>query len=133
VGFLDREIGALWPAASGPDGFRWNLLTDPANGTGVERLSAQYLRANVDPSDRYVQSLPGSGRHRIPPGRTGFANLAVAGDWTASGLPAGCLESATRSGVLAARAILDGEVSPVAPHSREASPTAPGTDREGAA
>jgi uncharacterized protein with NAD-binding domain and iron-sulfur cluster len=97
-GFLDREVGALWPGATTPDGFRWELLVD------------QYVRANVDPSDRYVQSLPGSGRHRLAPGGTGVTNLAVAGDWTACGLDAGCLEAATRSGVLAARAVLSGAV-----------------------
>ena len=47
-----------------------------------------------------------------PPGRTGFANLAIAGDWTACGFDAGCLEAATRSGVLAARAVLSGAVGP---------------------
>jgi uncharacterized protein with NAD-binding domain and iron-sulfur cluster len=142
--FLDHEVGALWPAALGPNGFRWDLLTDGADRRGVERLSAQYVRANVDPSDRYVQSLPGSGRHRIAPGRTGFTNLAVAGDWTASGLPAGCLESATRSGVLAAKAILGGEVALAtsgagnvpgdgADSSGQASGDAAGSGEEGAA
>jgi hypothetical protein len=110
VAFLDGQVGCLWPSAVGPQGFRWDLLHDDEGRTGPERLGAQYVRANVDPSDRYVQSLPGSGRHRIAPGSTGFTNLAVAGDWTASGLPAGCLESATRSGVLAARAVLSGAV-----------------------
>jgi hypothetical protein len=90
--FLDEEVGALWPR------FRW------------ESLRARYVRANLDPSDRYVQSLPGTGRYRLAPGRTGFANLAVAGDWTACGLDAGCIEAATRSGILAARAILSGAV-----------------------
>ncbi len=52
----------------------------------------------------------GSGRYRIAPGRTGFDNLAIAGDWTACGLDAGCLEAATRSGVLAARAVRSGDV-----------------------
>jgi uncharacterized protein with NAD-binding domain and iron-sulfur cluster len=108
--FLDQEAGALVPGVRGADGFRWDLLVDPEGRAGPERLGAQYVRANTDPSDRYVQSLPGSGRHRIAPGSTGFANLAVAGDWTACGLDAGCLEAATRSGVLAARAVLSGAV-----------------------
>ncbi len=108
--FLDHEVGALWPGAVADGGFRWQLLHDPAGRTGPDRLEAQYVRANVDPSDRYVQSLPGTGRHRIAPGDTGFDNLAVAGDWTACGLDAGCAEAATRSGVLAARAVLDGRV-----------------------
>ena len=110
--YLDHEIGALWPGAVSPRGFRWELLWDDAGRRGPDRLSSQYLRANVDPSDRYVQSLPGTGRYRIPPGDTGFANLAVAGDWTACGLDAGCVEAATRSGVLAARAVLSGQVHP---------------------
>ena len=108
--FLDDEVGALWPGSCGPTGFRWELLWDDEERAGPDRLRGQYVRANVDPSDRYVQSLPGSGRHRLAPGRTGFANLAVAGDWTACGLDAGCLEAATRSGVLAARAVLSGAV-----------------------
>jgi hypothetical protein len=108
--FLDDEVAALWPATRGATGFRWELLWDGQGRTGPERLGAQYARANLDPSDRYVQSLPGSGRYRIAPGATGFGNLAVAGDWTACGLDAGCLEAATRSGVLAARAILSGAV-----------------------
>ena len=108
--FLDEEVGALWPAAQEADGFRWELLWDEQGRRGSDRLSGQYFRANLDPSDRYVQSLPGSGRYRIAPGKTGFDNLVVAGDWTACGLDAGSVEAATRSGILAARAILDGSI-----------------------
>lgn len=108
--FLDEEVGTLWPGAHDSDGFRWEMLWDDQGRSGADRLSGQYFRANLDPSDRYVQSLPGSGRYRLAPGRTGFDNLAVAGDWTACGLDAGCLEAATRSGILAARAILSGSL-----------------------
>jgi uncharacterized protein with NAD-binding domain and iron-sulfur cluster len=108
--FLEQEVGALWPGTLDPSGFKWEMLSDDARRNGPNRLGGQYVRANLDPSDRYVQSLPGSGKHRIAPGRTGFDNLAIAGDWTACGLDAGCLEAATRSGVLAARAILSGSV-----------------------
>jgi uncharacterized protein with NAD-binding domain and iron-sulfur cluster len=127
--FLDEEVGALWPGAKEPSGFRWGLLWDDRGRRGPARLAAQYLRANLDPSDRYVQSLPGSGRYRIPPGRTGFDNLAIAGDWTACGLDAGCVEGATRSGVLAARAILSGTVG----HARQAERAGRTTDRKGVA
>ena len=108
--FLEHEAAALWPAARNGRGFRWELLRDDENRSGPGRLEAQYVRANIDPSDRYVQAMPGSGRYRLAPGRTGFANLAVAGDWTACGFDAGCVEAATRSGVLAARAIRSGAV-----------------------
>jgi len=104
-GFLDTEVGALWPGAVDADGFRWDLLWEDKGRVGPDRLDGQYLRANLDPSDRYVQSLPGSGRHRLAPGATGVPGLVIAGDWTACGLDAGCLEAATRSGVLAARAV----------------------------
>jgi hypothetical protein len=105
--FLDRDVATLWPAAVENEGFRWSLLCDatPTTSTGADRLDTQYWRANVDPSDLYVQSLPGTDRFRLQPGRTGFTNLAVAGDWTDNGLNAGCIEGATRSGKLAAQAV----------------------------
>jgi uncharacterized protein with NAD-binding domain and iron-sulfur cluster len=112
IRFLDDESGDLWPGATTSAGFRWDLLWDGSGRAGKARLDGQYYRANLDPSDRYVQSLPGSGRHRLPPGASGFGNLAIAGDWTACGLDAGCVEAATRSGVQAARAILSGALSP---------------------
>jgi len=112
--FLEHEVGALWPAARDERGFRWELLWDDEGRSGPDRLDGQYLRANLDPSARYVQAMPGSGRYRLAPGGTGFANLAVAGDWTACGFDAGCVEAATRSGVLAARAIRSGAVAPPA-------------------
>lgn len=107
--FLDRDVATLWPAAVEDGGFRWSLLCDgaPRTAIGPERLDSQYWRANIDPSDRYVQSLPGTDHYRLQPGRTGFSNLVVAGDWTDNGLNAGCVEGATRSGQLAAVAVLE--------------------------
>jgi len=107
--FLDRDVATLWPAAVEDGGFRWSLLCGgaPSAAVGPERLDSQYFRANLDPSDLYVQSLPGTDQYRLQPGRTGFTNLAVAGDWTDNGLNAGCVEAATRSGQLAARAVVE--------------------------
>jgi hypothetical protein len=106
---LDRDVATLWPAAVDDGGFRWSVLCDGQLGdaTGPERLDSQYWRANIDPSDLYVQSLPGTDQYRLQPGRTCFSNLAVAGDWTDNGLNAGCVEGATRSGQLAAEAVLE--------------------------
>ncbi len=106
--FLDRDVATLWPAAVGRGGFRWSLLCEGAPPTtfGPERLDGQYWRANTDPSDLYVQSLPGTDQYRLQPGRTDFSNLTVAGDWTDNGLNAGCVEGATRSGQLAAAAVV---------------------------
>jgi uncharacterized protein with NAD-binding domain and iron-sulfur cluster len=65
----------------------------------------QFWTANINPTDRYVQSLPGSIIYRISPLDMTFDNLTIAGDWTATGLDTGCIESAVMSGRLAAHAI----------------------------
>ena len=111
AGFLERSSGGLWPAAVGEHGFRWELLCD-GNGRGraargAAELAHQYLRANLDPSDLYVQSLPGSSRYRLRPGETGIDNMVIAGDWTDCDINAGCIEAATWSGRLAARAVIE--------------------------
>ena len=103
--FLSRDMEPLWPGATDAAGrFDWNLLV-ARSGQGPARLAEQYLRANVEPSERYVQSVPGSSRHRINPADTGFSNLYAVGDWTACVINAGCVEGAVISGMLAANAI----------------------------
>jgi uncharacterized protein with NAD-binding domain and iron-sulfur cluster len=105
--FLDEWIFQLWPLASDryPNVFRWPFLLAPKNEYGVERLNSQYLVANVDPSERYTQSLPGTTKYRIRPDDTGFKHLFIAGDWTECGLNFGCVEAAVISGRLASSAI----------------------------
>jgi uncharacterized protein with NAD-binding domain and iron-sulfur cluster len=105
--FLRHDVAAIWPHAVEPVSgeFIWDLLVDPKGQPGTKRLCAQYWRANVEPSERYVLSLPGTGKYRIEPGDTGFQNLHAAGDWTACHLNAGCVEAAVISGMLAANAI----------------------------
>jgi uncharacterized protein with NAD-binding domain and iron-sulfur cluster len=71
-----------------------------------ELLRASYVRANVAPSERYVQSLPGTEQYRLRPDESGYDNLVLAGDWTWTPLNSGCVEAATMSGLLAARAIM---------------------------
>jgi len=115
IGFLDRQIYPLWPRAVQPGGgFRWELLADAradagaaslAADAGPERFVTQYWTANVNPSDRYVQSMPGSAAYRISPLDATYDNLTIAGDWTACGLNVGCVEAAVMSGRLAAHAI----------------------------
>jgi uncharacterized protein with NAD-binding domain and iron-sulfur cluster len=105
--FLSYDIGALWPGAVEPAAgrFKWDLLVAPASSVGADRLGEQYLRANVEPSERYVLSVPGSSKHRIRPDDTGFGNLYAVGDWTACALDAGYVEGAVISGILAANSI----------------------------
>ena len=102
--FLRQDMVPLWPSAVRryPSDFRWEVLVDPDGRQGQYRLQAQYWRANVNPSDLYVLSLPGSARWRLDPFDSHFDNLTLAGDWTSCGLNVGCVEAATISGRLAA-------------------------------
>lgn len=74
-------------------------------GYRPEQVVARYVRANVEPSERYVQSLPGTGGSRLPADGSGYDNLFLAGDWIDSGLNAGCIEAAVLSGLEAANAV----------------------------
>jgi len=108
LAFLRRDVGALWPAGTAPEGtgpLDWSALVDPKGGAGEERFAAQFWRANIDPSERYVLSVKGSTAYRLRADESGFANLYLAGDWTRNGLNAGCVEAAVISGLQAARAI----------------------------
>lgn len=102
---LSAGIGRLWPSSVGPGGFRWNLLAGSGSVEGPARLDSQYWRANIDLSDRYVQSLPGTGHLRLRADGSGLLNLFLAGDWVDSGLNAGCIEAAVLAGIQAANAI----------------------------
>ena len=105
---LKNNMGYMWRAtAAEPNSLDWTLLHDPSGATGSARLRSQYWVANIDPSERYVLSVPGTTRHRLPkPGKgTGFRNFYLAGDWTRNGLNAGCVEAAVMSGLQASRAL----------------------------
>ena len=105
-GFLEEHLPHIWPAGADSRGqLRWEQLFDPEGRTGPERLGAQYLRVNAEPSDRYVLSVPGSQKHRIAPDDSGFEGLVLAGDWTRTGYDLGCIEAATMSGLMAAKAL----------------------------
>jgi uncharacterized protein with NAD-binding domain and iron-sulfur cluster len=109
INFLNNEIGQLWPrAVRAPGEFRWDLLAE-ANGAkvgeGESSFDSQFWTANVNPTERYVLSLPGTQKYRISPLDNTYDNLTIAGDWTACGLDTGCVESAMISGRLAAHAI----------------------------
>jgi uncharacterized protein with NAD-binding domain and iron-sulfur cluster len=105
IDFLRGDVSHLWPRAVENGDFRWDLLSGADGAVGAARLDSQYLRANVDPSDRYVLSLPGTGRFRLRADESGYGNLVLAGDWTDSGVNAGCIEGAVISGIQAANAV----------------------------
>jgi uncharacterized protein with NAD-binding domain and iron-sulfur cluster len=112
--FLETQIRHLWPKAVTEGGaFRWELLVDPhedagrtaGERTGAARFASQFWTANVNPSDRYVLSLPGTLKYRISPLDYTYDNLTIAGDWTDCSFIGGCVEAAVMSGRLAAHAI----------------------------
>jgi uncharacterized protein with NAD-binding domain and iron-sulfur cluster len=108
MNWLNNYIGQIWPAATSkenPGGLDYQLLIDFNDQKGVERLDFQYLRANVDPSERYVMSLPKTIEHRLRADGSGFSNLVLAGDWLISGVNGGCVEAAVQTGMVASRAI----------------------------
>lgn len=104
--FLDKRVGVHMPGAVTEHGFAWHLLAGTDGQRDGAALATQYLSVNIDPSDRYVLSVPGSDKYRLRPDESGYDNLVLAGDWTDSGLNSGCIESAVLSGLQAANMIL---------------------------
>ena len=94
-----------WPKAYTDGNFKWNLLTDPQNRTGVERFDAQYWRCNLNPSDLYTQALSNTSQYRITTDGAGFNNIYFTGDWIRNGVNIGSFEGAVTSGLLTSKAI----------------------------
>lgn len=106
IEFLKQDLPPLWPDAVKATGqIDWDLLVAPSAVSGVARADYQYYRAPLSPSERYVLSVPGSSARRLRPEESGFKNVVLAGDWTKTALSVGCLEAASMSGIMAARAL----------------------------
>jgi uncharacterized protein with NAD-binding domain and iron-sulfur cluster len=104
--YIDRNLGLYFPRAVTEQGFAWHLLSGVNGERGTAALATQHVSVNIDPSDRYVQSIPGTDQYRLRPDESGYDNLVLAGDWTDSGMNAGCIEAAVMSGLEAANALL---------------------------
>jgi len=110
IDWLTANTGTLWPkgALSGDTRcLNWSLLVDGEQRHGAERFEAQYWRANIDPTERYVQSVADTVQFRLKADDSGFGNLVLAGDWTLNGINLGCVEAAAMSGMQASRALSD--------------------------
>ena len=70
-----------------------------------QRLAWQHIIADVQPSNLYVLSQPRATALRLGQAESGVTGLILTGDWTRTDLNCGCVEAATSSGMLAARAI----------------------------
>jgi hypothetical protein len=106
---LERGAGMIFPGLVAGGSVDWAALHDPrpVPGVGEARVDAQFWQANVAPSERYVLSVVGSSRFRLPVhDPTEFPHLYRAGDWTQCNLNAGCMEAATMSGLLCANALV---------------------------
>ena len=103
--YADEHWAYLWPQAVVNGKLDRDLLIGPDTQPDEDRLRSQYWVANVDPSTRYVLSVPGSTKYRLESGQSGFRNLYLVGDWTRNGINAGCVEAATISGLQAVRAL----------------------------
>jgi uncharacterized protein with NAD-binding domain and iron-sulfur cluster len=113
VAWLNANAAVIWARMGLPGGgFDWSRLFDASGAGGEARLDAQYLRVNIDPSERYVLSLPGTSKFRLRAGESGFVNLFLTGDWVRTSINAGCVEAAVMAGMDAASA-LSGQAIPV--------------------
>ena len=104
--WLENYTATIWPKAVPPgrNGIDWSLLYG-GSASGPARLSDQFLRANIDPTECCPGTWSGTTQYRRWPGDSGFINLILAGDWTRTGTNTACVESATMSGKAASRAI----------------------------
>lgn len=115
VQYLQASMGPLLPLSTtnvvnppgDPMGLDFSLLhTDPVHpGIGVQRFNQQFWRANIDPTESYVTSPPGSTKARLKAWDSGFSNLTLAGDWIYTGLNVGSVEGAVMGGRLASFAV----------------------------
>ncbi|MBX7078389.1 MAG: NAD(P)-binding protein [Nannocystaceae bacterium] len=89
------------------DAFLAALRVPPqhADAVGVDRLRLQAFNLACQPSDLYILSRPGQTRLRPTPTGSGARFLLLVGDWTKTDLNCGCVEAATQSAMLAARAL----------------------------
>jgi hypothetical protein len=110
IDWFEREAVRLWPkaAVAGADGeirFRWDILEDPLERRGSDRLYAQIVKANVDPWACCCGSAAGSTGRRMRTDQSGFGHLYLAGSWIDTGLNTECIEAAVMSGKQASRAV----------------------------
>ena len=110
--FLDRNCGLIWPKVRNPgdpskfdDATLVNCTVDCAVDPVIANFETQFFRVNIDPTELYCLSLPRTTKYRLPPGRSGFSNLFLAGDWTLTELNLGCIETTVMSGMLVSRAV----------------------------
>ena len=94
---IAQDLAAAWRSKNLP--YLWPGYDDKM------LMLPPYVRVNINPSDRYVLSVPQSVESRLRPDGSGVENLVLAGDWVRIALNAGCVEQAVLGGRATARAI----------------------------
>jgi len=108
LAFCNTQIAPVFPKAvrpDNPDGLDWDKLYSPFAAAGPDRLRQQYLRANIDPAEQYVLSIPTTQTARRKAQDSGFGRLVITGTWIDTGLNISAVETATMAGLQASRAI----------------------------
>ena len=117
IQYLQATAGPMLPGATTqlaqtpttPGSLDFSLLYVPppqdANAEGTQRFDAQFWRANIDPTERYVTCMPGTAKFRLGANGSGYTNLFLCGDWIDTGLNVGSVEGAVMGGKLASNAI----------------------------
>jgi uncharacterized protein with NAD-binding domain and iron-sulfur cluster len=102
--FVSHALAGLWPKLE----ISRSDLDDhavPDDGGWIAESESRYFRANIDPSERYVQSVADATRARLRADQAGFERLVLTGDWTYNGLNIGCIEASVMAGLQAANVI----------------------------
>ena len=106
LAWMTSQLPGLWSNAGKDGDFQWDMLHAADSTVGQARFDQQFWRANISPCERYVLSLPNTLQHRMEPGKSGYANLFLAGDWTkVPECNVGAVEVAAMSGLAAASAL----------------------------
>ena len=105
VQWLEHDSRAAWDVACDGTHFRYDMLHDPTGSADRARLDAQYLRANVGPTECCIGSPAGATRFRLGPSLAEFDNFFLAGEAARSGCNTSSVEGAVMTGMAAARAI----------------------------
>jgi uncharacterized protein with NAD-binding domain and iron-sulfur cluster len=106
LAWMTSQLPGLWSNAGKDGDFQWGMLHAADSAVGQARFDQQFWRANISPCERYVLSLPNTLQHRMEPGKSGYANLFLAGDWTkVPECNVGAVEVAAMSGLAAASAL----------------------------
>jgi len=106
--FLDGSLLSVLPGAEKPGSqgqFNDEVLVKCLDDPAQTAFDTQFFRCNIDPSELYVLSLPGSAKNRLMSHDSDFDNLYLAGDWTLTDLNIGCIEATVISARMASRAI----------------------------